>query len=481
MTTYPLATLACTIDANGISAPPYSDIYASLQATFQGIYGSDSYLDPDSQDGQMLATFAQAQNDSNQATIAAYNNFSPSTAQGIGLSSMVKINGLARLVASQSTVPVQVTGTVGTPINNGVIGDNQNLNTTWLLPALVVIPDAGVITVTATCAQQGAVTAEANTLTQILSPTLGWQSVTNADAATAGAPVEQDATLRQRQSISTSLPAQTVLDAIVANVADVPGVQRVKAYENDLGSPDLNGVPGHSFSIVVGGGDVVAIAQAIADKKGPGPGTYGTTSELVIDPLGVPNTINFFVLADVPITGTITLRALQGYVSTTGTLAAAVVAAYISTLAIGEIVYLNRLWGPANLSGDIAVTTAALTQLQLDALSATYQVSSIVISRSANIPDTTVTATYNAGATVIDVFSAADLYYGAPISIVLDNATMLNTTVVSIADNVVTVNNAVPGGRQIVIGADLYMTADVKIAFNEAAEALPANITVTPT
>jgi hypothetical protein len=65
MATYPLATLACTIDENGISAPSYADILASLQASFQSIYGSDIYIEADSQDGQWLATIAQIINDGN--------------------------------------------------------------------------------------------------------------------------------------------------------------------------------------------------------------------------------------------------------------------------------------------------------------------------------------------------------------------------------------------------------------------------------
>ena len=101
-TTYPLPTLACTISAAGISAPQYSDILASLQASAQLIFGSDVYLQPDSQDGQLLAVFAQAMYDANMATIAAYNSFSPATAVGVGLSNAVRINNIKRAVATNS-------------------------------------------------------------------------------------------------------------------------------------------------------------------------------------------------------------------------------------------------------------------------------------------------------------------------------------------------------------------------------------------
>ena len=95
---------APTIDANGVSAPSFADILSYLQAQYRAIFGDDVYLGNDSQDGQFLGIVAKAIHDSNSALVAAYNSFSPATGQGNGLSNNVKINGLARLVASNSTV-----------------------------------------------------------------------------------------------------------------------------------------------------------------------------------------------------------------------------------------------------------------------------------------------------------------------------------------------------------------------------------------
>ncbi|MCW3543767.1 hypothetical protein K6Y54_38520, partial [Burkholderia cenocepacia] len=98
-----ITTLAPTIDANGITAPTYADVFAFLQDQLRSIYGADTYLDPDSQDGQMLGVFAKAISDVNSVAIAIYRSFSPATAQGDALSSNVKINGIARKVASYSS------------------------------------------------------------------------------------------------------------------------------------------------------------------------------------------------------------------------------------------------------------------------------------------------------------------------------------------------------------------------------------------
>lgn len=379
-----MASLGVTIDATGIHVPLYADVLAALKASYQSIYGSDVDLDSDTLDGQWIAVMASAINDCNQGALAAYLARSPTSAQGAGLSSIVKINGIARLIPTASTALVLITGQAGTPIQNGIVGDNQNLGTQWALPALVTIPGGGSITVVATCTVLGATAAAAGTLNQILTPTNGWQSATNAALATVGAPTESDAALRQRQSDSTSLPALTIQESIFANVANVAGVTRIAFYDNDTGSSDANGVPGHSFSVVVQGGSVQSIAQAIAASKAPGSGTFGTTIVTIQDSHGINNVINFFVLTQVVITVQVTIKSLTGFVGTTSALIQAAIAAWISNLAIGEISYLNRLMAPANLSGDVAIAGAnaylasigqtAMTQAQFDALAATYNV-----------------------------------------------------------------------------------------------------------
>lgn len=373
-----------TIDATGPHVPLFADVLVYLQAQYRSIYGSDVNLAADTQDGQFLTLLANAINDCNQGALSAYLSFSPTTAQGVGLSRVVKINGIARLVPSNSTAVVSITGIANTTILNGLVGDNLNLSTQWALPATVTIPLAGTIDVTATCTTPGAITAGAGTLTVLLNPTNGWQTATNVLAATVGAPTESDALLRQRQAASTSLPSLTIQEAVYANVANTAGVTRVMLYDNDTGFADINGVPPHSFSVVAQGGTITAVAGAIAAKKAPGSGTYGTTSVAVLDSHGVSNTINYFIMTPVTITVTLTVKALAGYISATTTpLIASSIAQFISTLSIGETSYLNRLFAPANLTGDAAIAvymalnpslTAAQAQAQLNILATTYNV-----------------------------------------------------------------------------------------------------------
>ncbi|BFO03420.1 baseplate J/gp47 family protein [Pseudomonas guariconensis] len=327
------SSTAPVITATGISAPTYAEVLAFLQDQYRSIYGADVYLGSDSQDGQFLGVIALAISDANAATIAAYLSFSPGTGQGAGLSSNVKINGIKRMTASSSQADVVVIGQAGTTIINGVAEDEDGNK--WALPASVIIPAGGEVTVTAACSVVGAITASPGQINKIATPTRGWQSVSNPNAASPGAPVETDAALRQRQKTSTALPSLTVLEGTIGAVANVPGVTRYAAVDNDTGATDSNGIPEHSLAIIAEGGDATAIAQAIAAKKGPGGGTYGTTSVTVLNVYDMPITISFFRPTYQAMTVAIALKALPGYTSAIGVSVQEAVSDYINKVPIG--------------------------------------------------------------------------------------------------------------------------------------------------
>ena len=364
MATYPLATLAAQVTATGITAPPFSDIYNSLIASYQLIFGSDSYIDPDSQDGQWIALMARSISDANDMAIAVYNSYSPATAQGSALSSVVKVNGITRDASSYSQVNVLITGVVGAVLNYCSVKDlNGNL---WDLPPSVTIPPAGSITVTAICQTPGAITAAASTVTGIQTPTLGWQSVTNIAAATPGAPVEADPALRQRQTQSVALPSLSNISSVVAGLQALPGVTQVVSYENYGTTTDSNGLPAKSISLVVSGGVTTDIASTILRRKASGCSTYGTTNVSVPDQNGNPRTINYFTPVQELITVAITLHPLSlAYTTAIGAEIIAAVVAYINALPIGTPVYRDRLFMPAQLFGAADSLTYNITALNI--------------------------------------------------------------------------------------------------------------------
>ncbi|HEN3638050.1 TPA: baseplate J/gp47 family protein [Yersinia enterocolitica] len=360
-----LDTLALNaiVSATGITAPDFETIRSTLVSYFQEIYGGDSYLDADSKDGQMVTLYALGIHDANNSAIAVYNSFSPATAVGNGLSSNVKINGIKRDKETNSTVDVLITGNVGLEITNGAARDADGVR--WDLPASVIIGLDGTATATAICSVPGAIVALANTVKEIATPTRGWLSVNNPTGATPGKPVEMDAELRVRQTDSVALPSHTVLDGILGAIAGISGVERYRGYENDTSITDGNGIPSHSISIVVDGGDATEIAQTIALKKGPGSGTYGTTTIPIKDKYGIVHPINFFRKGTVQVYVRLEIKALQDYTSSIGIAIKNSIAEYINEIEIGEPVRIKRLDLPAQLNGGIERLTYDITRLEI--------------------------------------------------------------------------------------------------------------------
>lgn len=374
---FPLATLGCTIDENGITTPSFNDIMQSLIASMQSIFGSDLYLPPDGQDYQQLAIFALSIYQANLAVIAVYNGFQPNFAQGANLSALVKINGITRETGTNSTAVITISGVVGTVITGGKVQD-QNGNI-WDLDSPFTIPASGEINVNATCETAGAIQAAQGSISSIVTVVSGWQTAANEDVATVGTPVETDAALRLRQSESTAISSITPLDSILAAVADVAGVSRSAIYENNTNEYDSNGLPPHSISVVVQGGDEGDIALTIEEKKAPGTDTYGSTSVIVEDPAGLPVTINFFELADITIYVAVTIQPLQGYTAQDATDLQNAIIAAVNGLPIGNIVYWFWLTGAAQQYGSAEGQTYVVKSLFIGLAPAPTQTNDIPI------------------------------------------------------------------------------------------------------
>ena len=205
------------IDNTGMHIPTYSEIRDDLIQQMKSIFGEDIYIDEDSKDYQQISIFAKKIFDTNALGLLVYNNRTPNTAIGVGLDNLCALVGITRKPATYSTVQLTITGNAGTTITNGKATDGTY---TWNLPASVTIPDNGTIVVEATCDVSGSITAAANTINTIATPTFGWLSVTNTYVASAGVDVETDAELRGRYANATYQPSKTVLDGILENIEE---------------------------------------------------------------------------------------------------------------------------------------------------------------------------------------------------------------------------------------------------------------------
>jgi uncharacterized phage protein gp47/JayE len=337
------------VDGSGLHLPTYSDILEDMISSMKQIYGTDIYLENDSADYQFLSALALKISDSYQAVQYAYNSRSPSTAVGAALDSVVKLNGIYRKAAGYSTCELTITGTPFTEIKNGSVKDTTG--NVWNLPSSVVIGSDGTVKATATCSVAGAVTALAGDITEINTPTYGWTAVTNEASAAQGNAIETDGELRSRQTISVSNPSQTMLSGTLGALRALKNVARVSVYENDTNISTVDeennpyGLPPHSITCVVEGGDDEDVAEAILYHKGIGCYTNGTTVIKVTDQNEYINTVRFYRPTYVPIYVHVKVKKYTGYIASLQSTIKSAVYDYLEGLEIGRDVSISMLTG----------------------------------------------------------------------------------------------------------------------------------------
>jgi len=334
------------IDESGLHIPSYNDILEDLILQARSIFGEDVYLEPDSQDYQLISIFSLKIYDTLQLLQLVYQSRGPGTAIGASLDGIVKINGIVRKAPTYSTCVCTISGLIGALISGGIVKDVNGY--LWDLPATVAIPSIGSIDVAATCQVPGPINASVGEITQIVTPTYGWNSITNNSVAEVGQSVETDSQLRVRQSFSTAQPSRTVLEGTKGAIASITGVTRFVVYENDTSVESLEGLPPHSITVVAEGGDEEEIATAIFNKKGPGCYTHGNVSVPLIDSYGAGTTIKFFRPSYVYVDVVINVKPLAGYTTATEELIKSSVIDFINSISMGlNIVPVSSFWGAA--------------------------------------------------------------------------------------------------------------------------------------
>lgn len=337
------------VDGTGMHIPLYQEIVDKLVEDMKQIFGDDIYLEADSQDYQQISIFARMIYDSYNLALLAYNNRTPKDAVGIGLDNIVALAGIQRKPATASTVVLTITGVDGTKISNGEVSDDNG--NYWELPDEVIIPSNGIIDVTATSKEKGNVFALPNTITNINTPVYGWLSVTNKQASSAGIDVENDFELRGRFSLSVLGPSSSIFESLQESLAAIPGVTRVRGYENDASATSTGtvppnvpaGIPSHTISFVVEGGNDVDVATELYMKKTPGCGTFGTTTVKLQSVTGNILAVNFYRPKYTNVKVKITIKQLDGYTSDYVDKMQEAVSTYITEMSIAEALYNSVL------------------------------------------------------------------------------------------------------------------------------------------
>lgn len=351
------------IQPEGFNLKTLSDIILEMDDEFKSVYGENTTVAPESPLGQIIGILSISISELWEVGQLSFDSYNPSSSQGAALSNLVQLNGIVRLEASGSTVVLTITGTPATVIPLGSLVSTSDTMLQFSTSIEVVIPGGGSITVAAEAVITGPNEALTNTITNIDTPITGWATVDNLDDATLGSNVETDVELRARRAASISSNAQVVLEAILAAVRAVDGVDSASIIENDTDGI-ISGQPAHSFQVVAVGGAGQDIADAIFATKPTGIQAFGNTSGSVTDSQGVAHPIDFSRPDEIPIFVAVVIVKATDYPITGDDDMKQAIVDYANGVlvegrgfALGDDVIFSRMYTPVNSIPNHSVTS----------------------------------------------------------------------------------------------------------------------------
>jgi len=278
-----------------------------------------------------------------------YNAFNPAACEGFLLDALCLLSGTIREQATQGTVILDCDIDGGTTLLAGalanVVGQPSNK---WELITTYFAAVSGIHSLPFRAVDTGPITANAASITVITTAVPGWNTVTNLLSATPGRARETDAELRLRRQQELSAPGASTVDSIRADVARVDGVIQCTVFENTGDVIDLDGIPAHSFEVVIWDGTAPAavnaeVGQAVWDAKPAGIYSHGAILVLVPDTEGILRAARFTRATQRSLEQAISIQVLPGWNAAQVASIQARLQAKASTFRMGQDVILEQL------------------------------------------------------------------------------------------------------------------------------------------
>lgn len=318
------------IATTGTVVPDTADQLAQVQSEYRAAFGADLIVDPETPQG-VLITAETAARDAvarNNATLA--NQINPNLAGGIFLDAILALTGVERTPATRSTISgAALTGIPGTVIPAGSQA-TTTAGDVWQTLATVTLDGSGNATADFESVKYGPISATAGSLNSITSLVLGWETVTNANAATLGTLKQSDQAARALRRNTLAAQGVALPLAIASALYLVKGVKSLAFRENVTSAPiTIDGVTlvAHSIYACVDGGTDADVAAALLANKSLGADWNGTTTVNVTDPSsGQVYPVKFSRPVAVPVKVEVTVRGTAGLSDVIGAVRAAVLA-----------------------------------------------------------------------------------------------------------------------------------------------------------
>lgn len=301
-------------------------------------------------------------------TIAGTPYFPAGVFNGTGLE--VAANQLASMPASDANI-VSISEAFEDPAGNGVL-------VIQLTGFLSVVSTAGAstvadfrgVTTTVTSEEPGAIPGDAFTITTITSGPKGWLGVVNLAAVTPGALEDTDAQYRARHLDTLGKNGAGTILSLLGQLRDIrlnPGVESVEVYNNFTSVMDANGLPPHSFEVVIKGGDADAIAKIVWEDHQLGIESFGLVTKFIQDPRAAgTHRIRFSRVIERHVWADVDIVAGEGFppdeISDIQAAVSNDLVTFGDTLGVGKDVYIDVLKQKISLDGAESITISLGTR-----------------------------------------------------------------------------------------------------------------------
>lgn len=272
----------------GIFVPDTAQTRTDVESMFRAVFGQNMDLSPGTPQGALVTMFTQERDGHARLAAEVANQINPSIANGVFLESIgAFLNAQLRPATRTVVNGVEFKGVPSTIIPAGsrvrsLAGDEFTTVTD------MTIDVSGEVLGALRATEVGEVAAAPNALNSIVTPVLGWESVSNPQAGSVGRKKETEQQFRVRREKVLAINSMSVPEALTSLLSNLEDVRSFAFRENTTSIEQvIDGVTlkPHSVWACVDGGDDQELANALMLAKTMGAGFNGDTVITYIEPI----------------------------------------------------------------------------------------------------------------------------------------------------------------------------------------------------
>lgn len=335
------------LDNTGFHRPTFEEILTNKINRAKELFGNDIDTSELTPLGKFIRISAYDMEEVWETAEGVYYARFPNTAQGVSLDRLLPFAGITRKTATQAHHKVKITGQADFAIPNGSIFGTVDGMTFYLVNDVVLNSD-GVGEGTVACTVAGTVgNVPLGSINELVNPIAGVETVQHTDILSLGENEETDIALRVRFQKAISGAGFSTLESLIGAILRINGVKSCYIAENDTSNEDSFGRPPHSFECYVYAGDELntQIAETIFQKKPIGITAHGETTVQLTTLDGRTQDVKFTKVKEVPIHIKVTIKKNEDFELTGAEDVKTAVMGYILSLASGNDVIINSLYG----------------------------------------------------------------------------------------------------------------------------------------